>query len=176
MASGEGALALGGLSPPQLLTDGTVLIHASCSGNWYKLTPDVHGSYINGTWTNLAPMHDTRYAFATAVLRDGRIFVAGGEYGSGTATAEVYDPLRNIWQSTPPAGVMFADAESVLLPDGKVLVAPAWSGTTNVIFDPATGNWLSGGNNLARQDEASWVKLPDDSILAIEASGAERPC
>ena len=33
-----------------LLTDGTVLVHAeqNDSQNWYKLTPDINGSYVNG--------------------------------------------------------------------------------------------------------------------------------
>src|SRR4051812_41591637 len=39
-----------------LLTDGTILVKTSAGGGggtgsgWNRLTPDVHGSYINGTW------------------------------------------------------------------------------------------------------------------------------
>src|ERR1700733_4850292 len=42
-----------------LLTDGTVICHNSTGGTtkgggigtgWDRLTPDIHGSYINGTW------------------------------------------------------------------------------------------------------------------------------
>ncbi len=44
-----------------LLTDGTVLAHeesdrpvlGSNYGNWWRLTPDVYGSYINGTWSKV---------------------------------------------------------------------------------------------------------------------------
>ena len=46
-----------------LLTDGTVIAHeeSDLTGNvatnrWYKLTPDINGSYINGTWTQIASM------------------------------------------------------------------------------------------------------------------------
>src|SRR5215475_110553 len=46
-----------------LLTDGTVIAHeeSDLNGNvatnkWYKLTPDINGSYINGTWTQIASM------------------------------------------------------------------------------------------------------------------------
>src|ERR1700761_4100949 len=44
-----------------LLSDGTVLCKTSSGGNdgigntWDKLTPDSHGSYINGTWSTIAP-------------------------------------------------------------------------------------------------------------------------
>src|SRR5215831_14381010 len=42
-----------------LLSDGTVM--AAGAGvvprrDWYRLTPDIHGSYVNGQWTVLAPM------------------------------------------------------------------------------------------------------------------------
>src|SRR5262249_32174059 len=93
-----------------LMPDGTVMA-ASQGGlspgqGWFKLTPDSHGSYINGTWTTLASMHDTRLYYASDVLRDGRVFVAGAEYGTGKNTAEVYNPSNDTWTVTgpPPAG------------------------------------------------------------------------
>src|SRR5204863_9226475 len=66
-----------------LLTDGTVLVHAeqNDSRNWYKLTPDVNGSYLNGTWTQVASL-PAGYAplyFSSAVLPDGRVIIEGGE-------------------------------------------------------------------------------------------------
>jgi len=82
-----------------LLTDGTVMAQTAGNGTntWFKLTPDSHGSYVNGTWSALASMHDTRLYFSSDVLRDGRVFVAGAEDGTGGSTAEVYDPLTNTW-------------------------------------------------------------------------------
>jgi hypothetical protein len=165
-----------------LLPDGTVMA-ASQGGSsgglgWFKLTPDSRGSYINGTWTTLASMQYDRLYYASQVLRDGRVFVAGAEYGSGTNSAEVYDPLADKWSPTgpPPTGQrLFFDNISVMLPNGNVLVAPvspATSGGT-VIFNP-TNNTFTAGPRLFRgfyQDEASWVKLPDDSILTIDPFG-----
>ena len=37
-----------------LMTDGTVFVQDADNSNWWKLTPDGTGSYINGTWTQLA--------------------------------------------------------------------------------------------------------------------------
>src|ERR1039458_4599356 len=91
-----------------LLSDGTVMVAsgepgAGGIGNaWYRLTPDANGSYLNGTWSTLAPMHYDRVYYSSQVLRDGRVLVAGGEYGTGTNSAEVYDPLANTWTVTPP--------------------------------------------------------------------------
>src|SRR5580704_10283197 len=70
-----------------LLTDGTVICD---NGNgigygtgWDKLTPDIHGSYVNGTWSSIADMNYDRFAFSSQVLPNGQVYVAGGEYGSG---------------------------------------------------------------------------------------------
>src|SRR4051794_2969540 len=42
-----------GLNNSLLLGDGTVICGDGGSG-WYRLTPDIHGSYVNGTWSVLA--------------------------------------------------------------------------------------------------------------------------
>jgi hypothetical protein len=162
-----------------LLSDGTVMVQRSnISSTWYRLTPDIHGSYVNGTWTTLAAMHDARLYFSSQVLKDGRVFVAGGEYGSAgihspnSKTAEVYDPLANVWTSLPSSGKDFYDSVSKVLPNGNVLVAPVYSGGT-VIFNYNSNTWTNGPDFVrgTYQDEASWVKLPDDSILTIDPFG-----
>ena len=89
-----------------LLTDGTVLCKTSSGGTsygtmWDRLTPDAHGSYIHGTWTTIAAMANERLYFSTQVLNDGRLYVAGGEYGAGGDKGEVYNPLTNTWTACP---------------------------------------------------------------------------
>jgi autotransporter-associated beta strand protein len=158
-----------------LLSDGTVLAANAGDKNWFQLSPDNKGGYTRGTWRTLASMHDTRLYFSSAVLPDGRVFVAGGEYGTGKDTAEVYDPVKNQWTYTAYAWQSFSDSVSKILPEGRVLVAPVGpipSGTT-IIYDPTSNAWLSGGKLFrgSYQDEASWVKLPDDSILTIDPFG-----
>lgn len=171
-----------------LLPDGTVI--ASDPGSdieistrtWYKLTPDSHGSYVNGTWTRLAPMHDSRLYYTSAVLRSGKVLVAGGEYGSGGSTSEIYDPLADTWTQIPvPAGLIttgtasdglnagFRDSESITLPDGRILVAPVFPVNLNgtLVYDPVANSWSAGQPCLGSQNEASWVTLPDTSILTV---------
>ena len=70
-----------------LLTDGSVMCQQSGGVNWSKLTPDSSGDYVNGTWTPLAPMLNTRLYYASAVLIDGRVIVCGGEYSDFRAVA-----------------------------------------------------------------------------------------
>ncbi len=188
-------------SPPQavnlmiLLSDGTVMAARNNGTNtissaWYRLTPDSTGSYVNGTWTTLASMHDTRLYYSSVLMRDGRLFVAGGEYGTGSSHAEIYNPLTNVWtQVNPPVSLMdpsqnspltggsqsFYDSNCEILPDGRVMIMPVnpmFSGTP-LIYDPATNTWAN-GPHLFRggyQDESSWVKLADDTILTIDPFG-----
>src|SRR5665213_918697 len=96
--------APGGVGTMLLLSDGTVLAQqaSGAGGNgWYKLTPDSHGSYVNGTWTTVASMHDTRLYFSSDVLPSGKVLIAGAEDGTGGSTAEIYDPVANTWTYTP---------------------------------------------------------------------------
>ncbi len=161
-----------------LLSDGTVMAANQGAGigkAWYKLTPDSHGSYTNGTWTTLASMHDTRLYYSSQVLRDGRVFVAGGEYGTGGDNAEVYNPLSNTWTALPSTGATYYDEVSEILPNGNVLMAPVFPTTSGgTLIFLAASNTFTNGPKLFRgsyQDEASWVKLPDDSILTIDPFG-----
>lgn len=158
---------------------------------WYRLVPDLHGSYVNGTWTNMATMHYTRLDFASVVLQDGRVLVAGGEYGTGKATAEVYDPVANTWTvvavptsllnptlGSPEVGENqgFSDAIAKIAANGQVLVAPVAGNAfgATMLFNPVSDTWAAGPQTVRRaypdQAEASWVKLPDDSILTVDGA------
>jgi len=130
-----------------LLTDGRVLLHEepNCSGStckgkdytaWYTLTPDITGNYANGTWAQVASLPGG-YAplyFASAVLKDGKVAMQGGEYqcpaGSCTATWQslgaFYDPVQNTWVPIAPPvpnalGAM-GDSESQVLNDGTWMI------------------------------------------------------
>src|SRR5262249_41983907 len=62
-----------GIGRMMLLRDGTVMAQgAGVTNPWYKWTPDSTGSYVNGTWTQLASMHFSRLYFGSNVLEDGR--------------------------------------------------------------------------------------------------------
>src|SRR5207248_4503239 len=71
-----------GAANPILLTDGTVLVQDAGFPDWWKLTPDSSGSYVNGTWTQVAslPASYSPLYHSSAVLPDGRLIIEGGEY------------------------------------------------------------------------------------------------
>ena len=114
-----------------LMPNGSVLVHGgagSPSTAWYELTPDDTGSYMNGSWTQLASMNVGRLYFGSDVLPTDQVYVVGGEVtlvnGQPTAddanSAEIYDINSNTWTnaaSDPKTQV--GDSSTELLPDGK---------------------------------------------------------
>jgi hypothetical protein len=163
-----------------LLSDGTVMVEGGgVSKNWYRLTPDSAGSYVNGAWSSLASMGTERLYFASNVLTDGRVFVEGGEYSgpSGaqnvTSTGEIYNPVTNTWTTLPTfPQSSFGDDPSAMLPDGRVLVGYIF-GPQTYIYNPTANSWSTGPTKLFsdRSDEETWVKLPDGSILSYNIFG-----
>jgi Kelch motif len=167
-----------GASTMLLLTDGTVMCQEQGGKRWRKLTPDSSGSYVNGTWSELAPMHWTRRYYASAVLADGRVLVSGGEYsdaGSETNKTEIYEPTTDTWtELTPPAGwPEIGDAACAVLPDGRVLVGNL-SDTRTAIFDPATDTFSAGPAKPASSSEESWVLLPDETVITVRCDSSRR--
>jgi hypothetical protein len=168
----------GGIGTMLLLTDGRVMCQAGDNRHWWALSPDERGNYSNGTWSILAPMHHSRLYFASAVLRDGTVFVAGGEYsdaGDFTNTAEIYDQ-KSGWTELPlitsfkgmSDWTKLGDAPCCVLNDGRVLVGSVNSNRT-ALYDPQTRNWTPAGVRVAdRSDEETWVLLPDGSVLTID--------
>jgi len=160
-----------------LLTDGTVMCQNSGTSHWWKLTPDINGSYVNGTWSALADGPNAPLYFASAVLRDGRVFVAGGEYNNGVTAellaAEIYNPVTNTWTAlpTPPGWTAIGDASSCALPDGRVMLGYLFDSRC-AIYDPVTNTWTAAANkNNASSSEETWTLLPDQTILTVNCPG-----
>ena len=161
-------------STAMLLTDGTVMVQDGGGAAWWKLTPDETGDYVNGTWSPLASMKNSRLYYTSAVLRDGRVLLAGGEYsdaGSETNKVELYYPTLDLWvQIASPAGwAEIGDAPCCVLPDGRVLMGSIETNET-AIFDPVSETWSAGPNKDDRSSEETWVLLGDETVLAVECS------
>jgi hypothetical protein len=167
-----------------LLTDGTVIAHEESDQNgnvatnsWYKLTPDINGSYLNGTWSQIASMA-ANYGplfFGSAVLPDGRVVVEGGEYnqyGSGfTNLGAIYDPVANTWTSVnPPTGwSSIGDASTVVLSNGQLMLANAIS-TQAALLNALTLTWTTtGSGKFDSNDEEGWTLLPNGKVLTVDA-------
>jgi len=162
---------------PTLMTDGTVLVQDGDNDVWWRLTPDNKGNYLKGTWKQLpsTPGFGPLY-YASQVLPDGRFFAIGGEYNLGPIgwfnNGFIYDPIKNVWTqiNAPSAWTNMGDTGSIMLPQGKVLVADPLTNQC-VIFDPVTTsfgtpfvNGKADGN-----DEEGLVLLPNGNVLTVDA-------
>jgi hypothetical protein len=180
-----------GLSGPVLLTDGTVIAQDADAPDWWKLTPDSSGNYADGTWTQIASLpviggvqYSPLYK-STAVLPDGRVIIAGGEYngaqngGNGVWTnlAAIYDPVANAWTAvTAPAGSawsMIGDAQSIVLPNGTYMQATCCGDPdANALLDPVALTWTQTGaptgDGTPYQDEQGYELLPNGNVLTID--------
>ena len=179
-----------------LESDGTVLVHNEPDNNttggtsdWWKLTPDANGNYVDGTWSQIAsmPASYTPLYFASAILPDGRMIVEGGEYIGENAVwsnqGAIYDPVTNSWRSVaPPRGwTNMGDAASDVLSDGTfMLQQPCNTCLTNP--DLTVDDALLNAKNLTwtvipatgkrdPNDEEGWTLEPNGQLLTVDTWG-----
>jgi hypothetical protein len=165
-----------------LLTDGTVMCAdegpaLGGSPRWQKLTPNNKGDYVQGTWSALADAPTAPLYFSSAVLRDGRVFVAGGEYQDGLnwdlLAVQIYNPVTDVWSvaSLPPGWTNIGDAPGCVLPDGRVLVGSIFTNRT-AIYDPDNNTWVAAADKQnASSSEETWTLLPDETVLSVDCLG-----
>lgn len=182
-----------------VLTDGSVMMQESIGANlyylgialiswgsnrWWKLTPDKSGSYVNGSWSQLADSNLSRTFYASSVLADGRVVVCGGEYTADPfgmiektwdSSCEIYDPVANTWtifdspvDSKGTTWAHIGDAPCVVLPDGTFLLGSDFD--SNVArLDPTTSplKWTAMSQRpvVGTSDEDSWVLMPDGTVV-----------
>jgi hypothetical protein len=117
-------------------------------------------------------MNDSRLFFASDVLPNGNVYVAGGEYGDANHDeAELYDSLANTWTVVPGSQAPhfnYSDSPSEMLPDGNVLVSDSQS---TYYFYIVASNVMSYGGTCGDMNEVCWVKLPNGSIFGIDDYG-----
>ena len=168
-----------------LLTDGTLMTSGS------RFTPDINGSYINGTWSAAAPLpsgYNPR-AFASAALPDRPLIYEGGEinFVNGVQSATpfinlgaIYDPVANTWTPVaPPSGwSTIGGAPSVVLANGTFMMGRAdQSGTRQqALLNAADLTWTPTGAGKADANlEEGWTLLPGGGVLVIDSNPETNP-
>jgi hypothetical protein len=165
-----------GASTALLLTNGVVMVQHGEASDWWQLTPDSFGGYINGTWKQVAslPSGYGPLYYASAVLPDGRLLIEGGEYNLGaqseTNLGAIYDPAANTWTSVaPPSGWSnIGDAPAVVLPNGTFMLANPFS-TLTVLFNPTTFAWTPvGSGKIDVFSEEGMTLLPNGDVMVVD--------
>ena len=121
---------------------------------------DVYAPFTH-EWSRAAPLHHARSDHGAAPLKDGRVLVTGGNFGTlPLAASEIYDPRTDTWADAAPLPEPRIRFSIAPLPDGRVLVAGGLNKlgfpvATSSIYDPITNAWTSGPNmSVARVQHA----------------------
>ena len=132
-----------------------------------------------GTWTATGSLIGGRYGHTATLLANGKVVVAGGIGGEGSAgflaSAQVYDPATGIWTAT---GSLIGSRHlhtATLLPNGKVLVAGGQGDTVGFasaqIYDPATGTWTATGSLIGGRLYHTATLLTNGKVLVAGGFG-----
>jgi len=136
----------------------------------------------SGSWIPTGSMHDARADFASALIRGGKVLVAGGfkEIRSSVfrlATAELFNTRTGTWHSTGQMKVSRAAHTMTLLRNGKVLVSGGYAEDSPFVhssaelYDPRTGIWTpTGSMNIARASHTATL-LDDGRVLVVGGQG-----
>src|SRR6266566_627696 len=129
-----------------------------------------------GSWSAAAHLSTGRAEPAAALLKDGRVLVAGGFDGRGQplASAEIYNPNLNRWSPTRAMAKACDEATATVLTSSKVFVVGGEGrlGSGNIpvacveLYDPKKDAWSLGADlALARVDHTATLLRNGDVIV-----------
>jgi Kelch motif protein len=158
------------LSDDRVLVAGGVIRRPE--GGWDPLDlVDVFDPWA-GEWHAAAPLRVARSDHSAALLKDGRVLVAGGHRGSEwLRSAEIYDPARDVWDIVRPLPRARSLFTMTTLPDGTVLAVGGTEegpmSATSVIYDPVRDRWSDGPSLSHPRVFHSAVQLPSGDVMLI---------
>jgi N-acetylneuraminic acid mutarotase len=133
-----------------------------------------------GQWTYTGSTLVPRESATAIRLADGRVLLAGGYNGGGSACTdtdpvdtEIYDPATGQWSFAGNLPHGWLGGVMVLLPDHRVLMVDGWQhGSGNfaeaVIFNPATNRWSEAARPIFPRSGAAATLLPDRNVLVSQ--------
>lgn len=114
-----------------------------------------------------------------ALLKDGRVLVAGGFQGAVTPamvpSTQIYNPVNGSWSATSSMHVPRAGFHAVVLGNGDVLAAGGEAAFGNVtstaeIYNPSTGTWTMTGSMAYPRLNYQEVLLNDGRVFVVGGS------
>jgi hypothetical protein len=171
-----------------LLANGMVLI-AGGFGPGTSHLPRLSSAELydqgSSTFTATGSMAVGRVLHTAALLRDGRVLIAGGTDASGgggaaTASTELYDPSIGTFTLTGSMASERADHTATLLASGRVLIVGGWNGHAAdaaddppwdplfaELFDPSSGSFSASGSTSTTRIGHSAIPLADGKVLLL---------
>ncbi len=137
------------------------------SGGNYEPSGEIYHAATQ-TFSVTGGLNALRVAYASTLLHDGRVLIAGGaNQTSRLDTAEVFDPKTGHFIPTSNnLDTQRVSLNAVTLSDGKVLITGGSGGTTADLFDPVTMKFsLTPGSMVAARSVATATLLRDGTVL-----------
>ncbi|HPM81905.1 MAG TPA: kelch repeat-containing protein, partial [Candidatus Anammoximicrobium sp.] len=158
------------------LASGQVLV-AGGGTDWTSITTANAELFdpATATWSATTPLPAALNSYSATRLADGRVLIAGGNdhpahFGPGTYvdTGYLFDPATQLWLPTAnELSEVRANHRAAPLPDGSVLIAGGWNGTTTV---PSAE--IFGVPNSAPVAQAGGpYSVPEGGSVQLDASG-----
>jgi len=169
-----------------LLADGRVLLVGGV-GRFVDPTRSVARASADtydpgsGRWTSAAGLSRARFGHTASLLADGRVLVAGGSPGFGTALAsvEVFNARTGRWSpGTPLLGGRYWHTATGLADGGILLVGGEAEGqlvARTEVYSPATDAWLRAGPRGGSRLYHAAALLLDGSVLVAGGDNGESP-
>jgi hypothetical protein len=135
---------------------------------------------LDPLWSSAASMSEARESFASAVLEDGRVLVAGGASratGVMLASAELYDPDTNTWSVTGSMSVDRGALTLTALSGDSSRAAIAIGGrdsegelSSSELYNAETGAWIASAELPMATAEHAAVLLDNGDLLVAGGS------
>jgi hypothetical protein len=154
-----------------LLRNGKVLVAGGFDGSAPLASAELYDP-ASDRWTLTGSMAAGRLQQTATLLGSGKVLVAGGkiaggDYNTMTATAELYDPTTGRFTPTGSMTRPRAVFTATLLLDGTVLVADYGQAD---LYDPVTGQFTPTAPLPPDIDAITAVRLRDGRVLTIGGS------
>ena len=165
------------------LANGEVLVATGSNGpptcTRYLSSAELYNP-ATGQWTYTGSTLVPRESATAIRLGDGRVLLAGGYNGGGSACTdtdpidtEIYNPATGGWSLAGNLPHGWLSGAMVLLPDHRVLMVDGWQhGSGNfaeaVIFNPATAQWSEAARPILPRSNATATLLPDGNVLVSQ--------
>jgi WD40 repeat protein len=135
---------------------------------------------VADVWSPAANMLGPRNEHTATLLPNGKVLVLGGtdcQFSNVScqrtlATAELYDPIRDVWSAAAPMSVQRGFHTATLLPSGKVLVVGGanCNGTCEELasaelYDPASNSWSPARSLHESRSRHTATLLPSGQVL-----------
>ena len=165
LANGEVLVATGSHGPP------------TCTR--YLSSAELYNP-ATGVWTYTGSTLVPRESATAIRLADGRVLLAGGYNGGGSACTdtdpvdtEIYNQATGQWSLAENLPHGWLGGAMVLLPDHRVLLVDGnQTGSSPfaeaVIFNPATNRWSEAARPILPRSGAAATLLPDGNVLVSQ--------